>query len=206
MADGTTVAGALLVANALGAVPIAHPQLTRVWSAPREEFARIVAEHRRAWAWLNAGFIFATVMTAAGLAALSAGLGGDPARTAALAAVAVAYAIAGSLWCAVVAIRTRTMPALFDSGVTNASPAPPEILLEAATGAMFAAFVLATGAVLVALGGTLALSGGVTLPAALTAIVGVLAIAMQLTTGDFIPAVLYLLTLVIGIALLAGWS
>jgi hypothetical protein len=207
MADGLTIAGALLVASALGAIPVAYPPLLGVWSAAREDHVRVIAAHRRSWAFLNAGFLFATVVTAAGLAALAATLGGDPARTAALWGVAVAYAIAGVPWCAVVAIRSRTTPALFDLGAIDAPPAAPEVLLHAATGGLFAAFVLATAATLAVLGAVLLVAGGVAAPVAgVCAVVGVLAIAIQLATGDFIPAVLYVPTLAIGLALLAGWT
>jgi hypothetical protein len=191
----------------LGAVPVAYPPLLRVWSASREDHVRIVAAHRRSWAFLNAGFMFATLLTTAGLAALAAGLAGDGARTAALWGVTVAYAIAGALWCAVLAIRTRTTPALLDLGAIEAPPAAPEVLLGAVTGGLFGAFVLATGAALVVLGAVLLGAGGVAAPvAAFSVIVGALAIGLQVATGDFIPATLYLPTLLMGIALLAGWT
>jgi hypothetical protein len=207
MHDGLDLAGALLLVSALGAIPVAYPPLLSVWSASREDAVRIVARHRRAWAFLNAGFAFATLVTTAGLAALAASLDGDAVRTAALWGVALVYAIVGTLWCAVVAIRTRTTPALLDVGAIEGPPAATEVLLHAATGGMFSAFVLGTAAALVALGGVLLLAGGVApLVAGTSVVVGALAIVLQLATGDFIPATLYLPTILLGLALLAGWT
>lgn len=208
MRDGLVLSGLLLaVGPLLGAIPVAYPPLLGVWSASREAHVRIVAAHRRAWASLNAGFCLATVSSAAGLAALAASLEGDPARTAALWAVTVAYAVAGTLWCAVLAIRTRATPALLDLGAIDAPAAAPEVLLHAATGALFATFVLATGTALVALGGVLLAAGGVAWPVAVFCmVIGALALVFQMGTGDVVPAILYLPTMLIGIALTAGWA
>jgi hypothetical protein len=207
MRDGLIVAGALLVVGPLlGAVPVAYPPLLRVWSASREDHIAIVAAHRRAWWLLNAGFVLATVSTTGGLAALASSLG-DEAQRAAVAAVAVVYAVAGALWCVVLAIRARTTPLLGDLGAADEPPAPAEVLLGAATGGMFAAFVLVTGAVLIALGLVLVVAGGVApLVAWLAVGIAMAVIASQLATGDAIPAVLYLPTLLVGVALLAGWT
>lgn len=206
MPDALVVAGVLLVAApVVGLVPVAYPPLFPVWSAPREGHVAIVGAHRRAWRLLNAGFQLATVGTSGGLAALALGLAADPGRSALVAALAVAYAIAGSLWCAVIAIRARTTPALDDLGATAEPAGPAEILLGAATGGLFAAFVLATGPVLVALGAVLALTGTIAAPAGwLAALIAALATGSQVVTGDTIPAVLYLPTLLVGVALLAG--
>jgi hypothetical protein len=208
MADGVTVAGALLVAGPLiGAVPVANPSIVRIWSMSRIDHIRTVGAHRRAWAWLNAGFLLATVTTAGGLAILPVALTGDAARSAVLTGLAVAYAIGGALWGAVLAIRTRTTPALADLVAADVATEPAEGLIGAAVGGLFAAFVLLTGIVLAALGLTLVLAGGVSLPVAVVAVaVSLLVLAAQLATGDAIPAVLYLPTMLIGIALLAGWT
>ncbi len=207
MTDGVTIAGALLVLAALGGVPVAYPPFLTIWSASREDHVRVVAAHRRAWALLNAGFFFATVITSAGLAVLAATLGGDAVRTALLVAIGAVYAIAGAMWCAVVAIRTQATPLLLDLGAIDAPPGPAEHMLQAASGGLFAAFVLATGTALVALGVVLALAGGVAAPVAwLAALIAAVVIAAQLATGDAIPAVLYFPTILIGLALLAGWS
>ena len=76
-----------------------------------------------------------------------------------------------------------------------------------ATGGLFAAYILATSVVLLALGVVLAVSGTVALPvAAIVVLIGAVALGSQLVTGDTVPAVLYVPTLLIGIALLAGWT
>lgn len=203
-----TVAGVLLVAGPIiGMIPVAWPPFPSIWAMPREGHIAVVAAHRRGWWLLNAGFALATVSTAGGLAALAGALTGDPARTAALTAAWVAYAMAGVLWCAVLGIRALVTPLLFDLGATDGPPGDAERLMGAANGGMFAMFIVGTGMALIALGTVLALSGGVAAPVALvTAAVGVVAVAVQVITGDTIPAVLYLPTLLVGIALLAGWT
>ena len=71
MADGVAVAGWLLVAGTiLGLAPVANPSLLRVWLVSRAEHIAIVGAHRRAWYTLNAGFAAATVATIAGLGVL----------------------------------------------------------------------------------------------------------------------------------------
>jgi hypothetical protein len=206
MTDGLTVAAALLVVGPVaGAACLFYPPMFRVWSAPRDEHLELVRAHRRAWIAINAGFTIATVVTAAGLAIL-AGTADDGPRVV-LAAAAVVYAIAGALWCAVLAIRTRTTPALADMVAAATPTEPAETLLGAALGGLFAAFTLATGGALVALGLTLAISGGVAAPVAwLATLIPAVVIAGFLTSRDAIPAVLYFPTLFIGIALLLGWS
>jgi len=207
MADGFTVAAALLVASPLvGAVGVSSPALFRAWTAPRDEHLAIVGAHRRAWTLANAGFSIATVGTAAGLAALAGAVDAGEGPRAVLAAVAVVYAIAGALWCAVLAIRNRTTPALADMVAAGTPTEPAETLLGSATGGLFASFTLATGAALVALGLTLALGGVVAAPVAwLAALIAALAVGRFLAFGDVIPAVLYFPTLLVGLALLLGW-
>ena len=208
MPDPLTLAGWLLVAGALiGAAAASHPVLFPVWSAPRDERLRIVGAHRVAWMMLNAGFLIATVVTAGGLAALAVAEGGEPGVVAALAAVIVAYAVAGGLWSAVVAIRSLTTPALADLSARGADTEPTETLLNAALWALFGAFTLVTAIALVALAAILAVGGVVAVPVAvLAALIGAVVVAAYLATGDSVPAVLYLPTILIGIALLAGWT
>jgi hypothetical protein len=207
MIDPLVIAGVLLVAApVLGLIPVAYPPLFTVWMASRERHIEIVAGHRRAWAWLNAGFALATIGSAAGLLALAVALLRDPGLAAVVAALAIAYAIAGSAWFAVLAIRARTTPGLLDLGATTAPPGDAERLLGMATGGLFASFILGTGLVLGALGVALGATGTVAPPvAAIAVVIALLALASQLRTGDTVPAVLYLPTLLVGIALLAGW-
>jgi hypothetical protein len=208
MPDALVVAGVLLVASPIiGLVPVAYPPLFTVWMAPRERHIAIIGTHRRAWHLLNAGFVVATVGTAGGLAALAVALASDAGLAAVVAAIAVAYAIAGALWCAVLAIRARATPALDDLGVTAEPAGVAETLLGAATGGMFVTFALVTGSVLIALGAVLGITGTVApLAAWLAALIAAVVTGAQLVTGDSIPAVLYLPTLLIGVALLAGWT
>ena len=208
MPDSITAAGILLVVGPLvGAIPVANPSLLGVWSATRDEHLATIGAHRVAWAVLNLGFGFATIATAAGLAILALAADPDGARAAAMTAVALAYAVGGALWCALLAVRARTTPALADLVRDGRPTEPGETLLGAAQGGLFAAFVVVTCAALVGLGLTLLITGGVTAAVAIaTAAVGVATAAWLLVAGDIVPAVLYLPTLLIGVALLAGWT
>jgi hypothetical protein len=208
MNDELLAAAALLVAGSgLAWLSAMNPALFRYWSAPREDGLAIVRAHRLAWTLLNSGFIVATVVTAAGLVLLALALGGDAFRSAALVAVAVAYVMGGTLWCADLAIRIRTTPALADLVARGAPTEPAEALLGAATTGLFTAFTLVTAVALVVLGLTLAIAGGVALPVALLgAVIAGIVIVTHLVTGDSVPAILYLPTLFIGVALLLGWT
>ncbi len=208
MADATTIAGILLVAGPVaGAIPIAHPGLLRVWSAPREQYLAMIGAHRRAWYALNAGFAVATLATAAGLAVLAVDAGLKTMRGELLLAITVAYALGGSPWLAMLAIRSARDPLLADMLADGRTTEPAEALLGAATAGLFASFVLITGATLVALSAVLWF-GGVVAPliAAIAGLVAVVVLAVQLRSGDCIPAILYVPTVLVGIALLAGWT
>jgi hypothetical protein len=202
MSDPQTVAGWLLVAGpVLGLIPVAHPALLRIWSMPREVFVTTVAANRVAWAWLNAGFMLASVATTGGLLAL-AGSVADRATSAALLACTAGYGIGAALWCAVLAIRTRTTPLLADLGAGGLDR-PEARLLEAVTTALFQAFVLITGVSLAGLGAVLLLTGpSPAWAAAALLLTGSAATVWLLRTGDVIPAVLYLPTALLGITLL----
>jgi hypothetical protein len=206
--DATTIAGALLVVGpVVGAIPIAHPALVRVWAGPRERYLAIIGEHRRAWYVLNAGFSLATISTAAGLGILAAASDVTTARGAWLIAVAVAYALGGVQWLAMLAIRAVRDPLLADMVAQERPTEPAESLLGAATSGLFAAFVYTTALTLIALAAVLGLAGGVAAPVAVVAgAVAALVLAVQLRTGDCIPAILYVPSLVVGVALLAGWA
>lgn len=208
MTEGLTVAAVLLVVGPIiGGAAASSPVLFPVWSAPREEHLALVLAHRRAWTWLNIGFTTATLVTAAGLAILALALDAGAWAKAVLVAIAVVYAIGGALWCAVLAIRTRTTPALATMVAAGTPTEPAESLLAAATGALFASFTLATGGALVTLGLTLVVSGGVAAPVAwLVALIAAAVIVGYLKSGDSIPAVLYFPTSLVGLALLLGWS
>lgn len=208
MTDGVTVAAALLVIGpVVGGVGASSPALFRIWSASREDHLTTVLAHRRAWMSLNAGFAIATVTTAAGLTVLAGALDVADGPRAILAAAAVVYTIAGALWCSVLAIRTRTTPALAELVAAGTPTEPAETLLGATLGGLFAAFVLTTGAALLTAGIGLALGGAVAAPVAwFSILVAVVAVVGTFVSGDVVPAVLYPPTLLIGLALLLDWA
>lgn len=208
MADGITMSAVLLVAGPLvGTACLLYPPFWRVWTVGREEHLALVAAHGTAWTMANVGFAAATVLTAAGLALLAGSLAvGDGAR-AVLAGSAVAYAIAGTLWCGVQGARHRVTPAIARMVAAGTPTEPAETLLGSAIGGVFEAFMVITEVALIAIGVSLALGGGVGAPAAwLATLVAVVALAGTLKSGATIPAVIYLPTLIVGIALLAGWT
>jgi hypothetical protein len=72
---------------------------------------------------------------------------------------------------------------------------------------LFASFSLVTSLALVIIGVTLAIGGVVAAPIGwLTALIGALVAGWFLAAGDIIPAVLYPPTLILGVALLLGWT
>ena len=208
MSDVLTFSAALLVAGPLlGVLGFYDTGLYRVWTAPREEHFALVGAHRRGWTMVNVGFTVATVLTAAGLILLAGSLAVVDMPRVGLVVAAIAYAIGGVLWCAVLAIRNRTTPALAKLVAAGTPTEPAETLLGAATGGLFASFSLVTSLALVAIGVTLTLGGGIAAPIAwLVTLLGALATAWFIAAGDIIPAVLYFPTLLIGIALLLGWT
>jgi hypothetical protein len=206
--DGVTVGAWLLVAGpVVGTICLFYPPLFRIWTAPREQHLALAAAHRFAWTMANVGFTVATVATAGGLVVLATSADVDSGWRAVLSAGAVAYTVAGTLWCAGLAIRTRLTPALAALVAAGKPTEPAEGLIGSATGGLFASFFVTTGLALTAIGLALALGGGVAVPVALLAtLVSVLALAGFVAFDDMLPAVLYLPTLLIGIALLLGWS
>ena len=121
-------------------------------------------------------------------------------------ATAIAYGVAGVLWCVVLAIRTRTTPALAALVAAGQPTEPAESLLGAAIGGLFAAYALTTGLALVALGvvGRRRVPCVTSRSAALIAVFGALAVLWFLRAGDIVPAVLYLPTSLLGIGVLGG--
>ena len=205
MPDPLTVAAVLLVLGpALGLLGFYDRAVWRVWMAPRDEHLRIVAAHRRGWATVNVGFTVATVLTAAGLIVLAGAVDADDGIRAILAADAIAYLLGGTLWLIVLAVRTRTTPTLAGLVAAGSPTEPAESLLGAAIGGLFASFSLIVSGSLVLLGGALAV-GGVVVPVGwLIAVTGALCVVWFLRTDDLIPAVLYIPTLILGLALLGG--
>jgi MFS family permease len=207
MTDSLVVAALLLVVGpVVGGIGVARPALFSAWTAPRAEHLALVRAHRRGWAMANAGFATATLSTAAGLAVLAGSVHADDGPRAVLLAAAVVYSIAGTLWCAGLAIRDRTTPALAEMVAAGTPTEPAEALLGAAFSGLFSAFMLTTGASLAAIGLTLAINGGVTAPVAwLATLIAAVVIVDSFTSRVVIPAVVYFPTLFIGLALLLGW-
>jgi hypothetical protein len=208
MPDPRTIAGAMLVLGPLvGVLGFYDTALWRVWMAPREEHLALVAAHRRGWTMLNAGFAIATIVTSGGVILLAEIAGRDDGATAVLFGAAVAYLAGGVLWCAVVAVRSRTTPTLAALVAAGTPTEPGETLLGAAMGGLFAFFCLTTSGSLIALGIALAMGDVIATPIAWSvAVVGALCTAWFLRAGDLIPAVLYLPTSLVGVAILAGWT
>jgi hypothetical protein len=208
MPDALTIAGILLVAGpALGTLCLFYPPFFRVWTVEREEHLALVAAHGFAWTMANVGFATATVLTAGGLAVFAGSVGDDGGPRAVLTGAAVAYVIAGTLWCVVLGARNRVTPALARMVAVGSPTEPAETLLGNAIGGMFEAFMVITEGALIAIGVTLALDGGIAAPVAWVAtLIAVLALAGTVRSGATIPAVIYLPTLLVGIALLAGWA
>ncbi len=208
MPDVLVFAGVLLVAGpAIGAVCLFYPPLWRVWMVPREEHLALVAGHRLAWTMVNVGFTAATVLTAGGLVVLAGSVDADARAKATLVAGAVAYAIAGTLWGAVLAIRTRTTPAIAALVAAGTPTEPVETLIGSVNGGLFASFTTVTGVALVVICATLALAGVLVAPLAWIAVlIAAFAVAGFLASGDMVPFVLYLPTLMVGAGLLLGWS
>jgi hypothetical protein len=208
MPDALTIGAALLVAGpVIAALCLMDPGFFKVWSMPRLEHLAFVAAHRRAWRMVNLGFVVATVLTGAGLSAVS----GTPDLGGGSAAMVVggtfAYGIAGVLWCVVLAIRDRTTPLLAELVAGGQPTEPAEAVLGAALGGLFGVFVLTMGAAIIAIAAGLATGGAVAAPVAVIAgLIAATAIAAQILTGDTVPAVLYVPTLLLGVALLLGWS
>ena len=208
MTDDIRLAAALLVAGPLvGMLCLMYPPLFRVWMVGRDEHLAIVAAHPTAWRMVNLGFVAATVLTAAGLGILAGRLDLTDGPAGILASAALAYTIGGVLWCIVLTVRNRTTPQLAAMVAAERPTEPAESLLGAALGGLFAGFVWTTGLAILAASAGLAMDGSVGLPvAAIAALVSLVALGGQLLTGDTIPAILYVPTLLFGIALLAGWK
>jgi hypothetical protein len=206
--DDIRLAAALLVAGpVVGMVCLTYPPFFRVWLVGREEHLALVAAHPLAWRMVSLGFVTATVLTAGGLVVLAGRLDLSDGPAAILSAAAVAYAVGGVLWCVVLAARNRTTPQLAALVAAERPTEPAESLLGAALGGLFAAFVWTTGLAILAASAALAMGGSLAVPiAAIGALVSIVALGGQLLTGDTIPAILYVPTLLFGIALLAGWT
>ena len=201
----------LVVGPLFAAIPVANPRLLRSGRCRR----RPHRDRRREPAGLgllNAGFVLATIATSAGLAILAVAWdGGGAGRVGARRpARALAYAIGGVLWCVVLAARARTTPALADLARRRRTTEPAETLLGAATGRPVPGVRRSSRRSRWSCAGLALVVGGGSAPA-----VAWFAVAHRrrgvrraaCATGDLVPAVLYpCRPLLIGVALLAGWT
>ena len=172
----------------------------------RDDHVRTVGANRRAWALLNAGFGFATVLTATGLWILAAAE--DPGQRHAR------RALISRGWHTRSAVLSGWPCSPFGRGPRQpwptstraaSDPEPAETLVGSATSGLFNGFVVLTSAALVVLGGHLGSPGASrSRSPASSASVGLGCLGWLAVAGDVIPAVLYLPTLVLGISLLAG--
>jgi hypothetical protein len=208
MSDDLRLGAALLMAGPIiGALCLTYPPFFRVWMVGREEHLAMVASHPLAWRMVNVGFVAATVLTTAGLGILAGGLDLGDGPRAVLAAAVAAYAIGGGLWCVVLAVRSRTTPQLAAMVAADRPTEPAETLLGSALGGLFSAFVWTTSLAILGITAALALGGPVGMPVVvIAALVSALALVGQILTGDTIPAILYVPTLLLGLALMAGWT
>jgi len=208
MPDALRVAAILLVAGAILLLPgFCDRGLWGIWTASREAHLAAVAAHRRGWMAVNAGFAVATILTSGGLVVLAAAAPVPDPSKAILAATAITYVIGGVMWCIALGVRSGTTPMLGAMVADGTSIEPVESLLGAAMSGLFSVFALATSGALLALGVTIALAAVVAAPVGwLIALAGALCIVWFLRAGELIPAVLYIPTLILGLALLGGIS
>jgi hypothetical protein len=208
VSDDIRLAAALLVGGpVIGALCLTYPPFFRVWLVGREEHLAMVAAHQLAWRMVNLGFVVATILTIAGLGLLTARLALADGPRVALTVGVTAVAAGGLLWCVVLAVRTRTTPELARLVAADQPTEPAESILGAALGGLFAAFVWTTSLALLAIVAALLAAGSVAPPVALVAgAITLVGLGSQIRTGDTIPAILYLPTVLLGVALLAGWT
>jgi hypothetical protein len=208
MSDDVRLAVGLLVAGpVIGMACLMYPPFFRVWLAGREEHLAMVAAHPLAWRMVNVGFVAATVLTTGGLGVLAGRLDLAEVPRVIFAAAALAYAMGAALWAVVLAVRNRTTPQLAAMVATGRPTEPAESLLGATLGGLFGAFVWITSLAILGIAASLAMGGLIGPPvAAVAALVTVVALGGQILTGDTIPAILYVPTLLLGLALLAGWT
>ena len=161
MPDDLMVAAILLVAGpAIGTVCLFYPPFWRVWTVGR---GRSISPSwpPTAWPgrWPTSGSPPRPSSRPAGSSSCRS-VQADARSSAILIAGAVAYAIAGTLWCAVLAIRTRTTPALAALVAAGTPTEPAETLVGSVTGGLFASFLMTTGLALVVIGATAGVERG----------------------------------------------
>jgi hypothetical protein len=203
--DAAHLAGWVLIAGAvIFGVGAANPYLARAWTAPEPAFLAIVAAHPRSWRVTNLLFLAATILTAAGLAALPPLLADGAPRVLALAG-AVSFAMAGLLWMVCVIYRLAVVPATATRFVEKAEVDPWVGTFDRLSGGLFKTFIVAGFAGLAAIG--IAATAGGPIPAPLgwgSAALSALLVGGLALTGDMPPFTVYIAPLAFGIALVTA--
>jgi hypothetical protein len=204
LVEARTFAGLLLAGAGAAGVILVGPTAfvpPAIWNGSQDVALKLIAEHPVIWRVANAGFVIATVMTAAGLFALPDVVGsrGTPFATAA----AVTFALAASLWIVTLAIRLTITPAVASTFVSDGTIDPAYGPLTRLGDALFVAFIFIGSASVVALGAALVLGGALSAVVGwAVAIAGLLIIGSYVWFGDTLPAFIYVPTIATGIALL----
>jgi hypothetical protein len=210
MPDPAAIAGILLVAGAvLFLIGAGNPHLYRAWTGPRPVYLQVIREHPIAWWFTNVLFIAGTVLIVAGAGTLPGLATGGGAAW--LDATAMAIALAGVLWILSLVYRLAVEPwtarAASDGDTAGPSSAAAPDPLELWSGGLFVAFTLVGGMAMAALGiGIVATGIAAPLVGWVSVAIGLIAVAGLLITGDMPPFVLYLPSLVLGLALLLHWT
>ncbi len=196
------MAGWLLVVGALSfIVGAANPALGQVWSAPQEAQLRLLADAEAAWTVTNSLFLFATVLTAAGLWLLPERIGERglvPAR-----AATVVYLVGASAWLAALVFRLTVTPDAATAFVAAGSLDPAFVITDHWAAGLFGAFTYLAGGALTAIGVAEILGGALSRVAGWFAVViGILMVGGYLILGDMPPFVAYLPTGLLGVVLL----
>ena len=201
---GFRLAGLLLTGGLVALVLLVGPTAfvsPAIWNGPEEVALPLIHEHVLLWRVANLGFALATVLTAAGLFLAPDVVG---ARGAQLAWVSAAlFILAAVPWLLILGIRLAITPGVADGFVATGTIEPAFAPLSRLYGALFPSFILLASAAIVALGGAV-LTGG-TLPAPLgwgCVIAGIAVGASYVVIGDTLPAVVYVPTAAVGIAIL----
>jgi hypothetical protein len=196
------MAGWLLVLGSVSfIVGAANPALGPVWSASQETQLRLIHDAATAWTVTNVLFLFATVLTAAGLWFVPERVG-ERGLMLARAAVVV-YLIGATAWLASLVFRLSVTPDAAAAFVAAGPVNPMYVIANHWAVGMFGAFTYVAGGSLVALGVAVIL--GRALPAAsgwFAIVIGMVIAGGYAIFGDMPPFVAYLPTGLLGIVLL----
>lgn len=192
------VGGGVVLVLMVGPTTFVSPA---IWNGPQDVALRLIRKHSQVWRVANVGFVLATIVTLAGLF-LVPGLVGERATWLGLVSAEL-YLLAAVPWLVVLAIRLRVTPAVASTFVSEGTVDPAFVPLERLGNALFPFFILIASASIIALGAAIVLGGSLSGPLGWVCIVAGVAMAGSFVIiGDFIPALVYVPTFVVGIALL----